>query len=451
MARSLTTNSGKEKSSGRAEEQLRSAEHRNSASLPAGVFDLHHTIGNQTVGRLLKGSMSSQLAQANRVAKSAQVSPPSDDPQTVSHAELLTRAHSDFGRPLDETVRTPLERKLGVNLSDVRVHSGQSAEAAAESLGARAYTIGSNIYLGREAHQASGQEKKRVLAHEAVHTVQQGGRPVALQGKMRVSHSEDGAEIEADRIASAALGGGTRSSSSLAPRTAMRVTPVTPSIQRDITGSKKLTNGDFDIKFKKKNGAAKGDQAVEDGKITFMPDAAAPESDSIRFVQIARDFNVTTGAEVEWTGGEAARNKMRTTEDKAKGIEPGFFLDQIHASQKQRTKKSDPAVLPYYDVTSPGTIGKRKGKTVKAATLEDAPASAGARKFSFVTSAKASDTGTWYGTVLWGFETYLDKGVAKIKGEYHSFEEGHKATTDEALKKFDEYYKNPGASTAPTK
>lgn len=451
MAKSVSTKPGKEKSSGGAEGQSRSTEHRNSVSLPASLLDLHHTIGNQTVGRLLKGNMSSQLAEVNRIAESARVSPPSDDPRTVSHAELLTRAHSECGRPLDETVRTPLERKLGVNLGRVRVHSGPSSEAAAESLGARAYTLGSNIYLGPDAHRASGQKKNRLLTHEAVHTVQQGGQPVALQGKMRVSHSDDGAEIEADRIASAALGGGTRSSSSLALRTAMRVTPVTPSIQRDITGSKKLTNGDFDINFKKKNGAAKGDKAVEDGKITFLPDAAAPESNSIRFVQIARDFNVSTGAEVEWTGGEAARNKMRTAEDKTKGIEPGFFLDQIHARQSQRTKKADPAVLPYYDVTSPGTIGKRKGKTVKAATLEDAPASAGARKFSFVTSAKASDTGTWYGTVLWGFETYLDKEVTKIKGEYYSFQEGHKATTDEALKKFDEYYKNPGASTAPTK
>jgi hypothetical protein len=71
-------------------------------------------------------------------------------------------------------------------------------------------------------------------------------------------------------------------------------------------------------------------------------------------------------------------------------------------------------------------------------------------RYLFVTAARASDTGTWYGSVSWGFEIYLDKGVAKIRGEYKSFAEGHDATTDAAIKAFDEYYRNPGASTAPT-
>jgi hypothetical protein len=96
--------------------------------------------------------------------------------------------------------------------------------------------------------------------------------------------------------------------------------------------------------------------------------------------------------------------------------------------------------------------GKRKGKTTAPAVLVDTPGSAGAVRFNFVTSAKAADTGTWYGTVLWGFETFLDKaGVTKIRNEYRSFRVWQGETTDEAIKQFGEFYQNPGASTAPTK
>lgn len=234
----------------------------------------------------------------------------------------------------------------------------------------------------------------------------------------------------------------------------MRTIPVAPSIQRDIIGTKALANGEMKIHFTKHEGAVPGDKANEDGKITFTPNAKAPESNSIRLLQIVRTTDKSSGTETDftWAGGEAARMKIMTAADAKKAVAPGFYLDQIHASQKQRTKKADPTVLPYYTETSPGTTGQRKGKTIVPATLEDTPGGPPPGRFVFATSAKASDTGVWYGTVLWGFELYLDaKGVQKIKGEYRSFREEHGATTDEALRQFNEHYKNPGASTAPTK
>jgi hypothetical protein len=53
---------------------------------------------------------------------------------------------------------------------------------------------------------------------------------------------------------------------------------------------------------------------------------------------------------------------------------------------------------------------------------------------------------------LWGFETYHNKaGVTKVKGEYKQFRNAPGATMKEALKQFDEYYKNKGSSKAPKK
>lgn len=403
---------------------------RNAALAKPSVSQLPSSIGNHAFTQLVEGRSSQ----------------PAQDP----HAALITRAAQDPGSPLEHPLRQNLERQLGADLSNVRVHQGSGSAAAAESLSARAYTIGSDIYFGAEAGRLDEAARGRLLAHEAIHSVQQGGRPVPLTGALQVSRPSDAAEVEARTAAESFSNAG---SGALALRDSLRATSVQPSIQRDIIGEKTWPGvGKFEINFKKIEGKVAGDRGVEDGKITFTPAATAAESDSIRFVQIARDFNVDTGDQFEWTGGEAPRMKMMTTKDVAKNIAGGFFLDQIHASQAQRTKKTDPTVLPYYDVTSPGTIGRRKGKTITAATLEDAPGSSGQRKFNFVTSAKAADKGFYYGTVLWGFDTFHDaKGVTKIRNEYKSFRLWQGETTDEAVRLFNEFYKNPGTKDAPTK
>jgi hypothetical protein len=362
-----------------------------------------------------------------------------------SPAELLTRAASEQGSPLDDTVRLPMEEKLGTDLGEVRVHEGPASAAAAQSIGASAYTIGSDIHLGAGALQSGSEERNRVLTHEAVHTVQQGGKSVPLEGALPVSRPSDSSEREARTLADSRTPTG-GASPALAMRDAMRVTPTRPGVQRDIgpNWTEDWALGKMEIKFKKFEGAVAG----EDGKITFTPTKKTPASKSIRFIQLARDFDVDAGAENVWTGGEAARNTIRTTADPANNVAGGFFVDQIHAVQKQRTAATDPAVLPYEDVTSPGTIGNTAGKV--PATLEDTPQSPSQDKFSFVTSAKAEDTGTYLGTVLWGFETFRDAaGAIKVKNEYHRFRLFQGETTDKALQNFDVFYKNPGTPGAP--
>jgi hypothetical protein len=306
----------------------------------------------------------------------------------------------------------------------------------------------------------AGEQQRELLVHEIVHTVQQGSRPVPLDGRVPVSSPCDPAEIEAAHIAATETKAPWRASVSptLGLRNSMPVTSTAPCIQRDIKGSKTFGSGKLEIDFKKIDGKAPGDFAGEDGKITFTPSKTAPESKSIRFVQIARttDRSAAKEKEYQWTGGESPRNKMRTADNAKKNITGGFYVDQIAASLAKRTKKADPAVLPYYDVTGPADpknkIGKRVGKTIQPAVLADRPGGPPPGRFLLVTSAKAADTGTWYGTVLWGFELYRDKkGVDKIKGEYKSFRSIQGQTTDEAIRKFDEYYRNPGTGKAPTK
>jgi len=456
MAEPMSSKSPKE-----ADEHSRLRAQRARRSQSQETASLEQTVGNRTLSQLLRTSLGNLFRRRseNRSENPLAAEAAPQQPAPASVAQLLDRAGAEPGKSLDDRVRRPLERQLGANLDHVRVHSGSASEAAAQSIDARAYTIGADIHLGLEGHCLTGRERDRLLAHEAVHTVQQGGQRVPLQGKLQVNQPGDRAEGEAKRIANmVAVERPTASgSSALALRGALRASPVVPGIQRDIVGSQKWPQGEFEIDFKKTDGKAAGDTASEDGCVTFRPSSTAPESNSIKFIQIVRTFDTSTGKDLDWTGSpEANRNKMQTSRNNAKNIAPGFYVDQVAALLSKRTKKADPAVSAFYMDTPPllagNKAGKRKGKTTAPAVLVDTPGSAGAVRFNFVTSAKAADTGTWYGTVLWGFETFLDKaGVTKIRNEYRSFRVWQGETTDEAIKQFGEFYQNPGASTAPTK
>ena len=53
------------------------------------------------------------------------------------------------GTPIPAAVRSRVEPHVGVDLGGVRVLTGPRASAAAASIGARAFTAGSTIFLGR--------------------------------------------------------------------------------------------------------------------------------------------------------------------------------------------------------------------------------------------------------------------------------------------------------------
>ena len=102
------------------------------------------------------------------VARAIKPAPPSSAPRV---ATALSRSR---GTPMPDTVRLPIEASLGADLRHVRVHQGPEAAAAAQSVGARAFTFGADIFLGaRESPLDVG-----LMAHEAAHVLQQQGKAV---------------------------------------------------------------------------------------------------------------------------------------------------------------------------------------------------------------------------------------------------------------------------------
>ena len=87
--------------------------------------------------------------------------------QTAQHA-VDTKGS---GRPLDSSVRSPIESSTGSDLGHVRVHDDSQARESAASINARAFTYGSDIWMG--PGESTGD--LRLMAHEATHVLQQGG------------------------------------------------------------------------------------------------------------------------------------------------------------------------------------------------------------------------------------------------------------------------------------
>lgn len=103
---------------------------------------------------------------------------------------------------LGSSIRRDMEQTLGHDFSDVRVHTGTQAAESARSVGATAYTVGSNVVLGDGASLA-GSAGRGLLAHELTHVVQQRQGPVdgtPAPGGIKVSDPSDRFEREADEI-----------------------------------------------------------------------------------------------------------------------------------------------------------------------------------------------------------------------------------------------------------
>jgi hypothetical protein len=82
------------------------------------------------------------------------------------------------GEPLSESVRAFFEPRFGRDFSQVRVHTGVQAAAAAHSINALAYTIGNYIVFGAGQFAPETPAGRRLLAHELTH-VRQNARGAA--------------------------------------------------------------------------------------------------------------------------------------------------------------------------------------------------------------------------------------------------------------------------------
>jgi hypothetical protein len=111
---------------------------------------------------------------------------------------------SGGGSPLDDGTRSSMESAFGQSFEDVRVHSDEQASKSAESVGANAYTVGSDVVFKSGQYDPASSSGQKTLAHELAHVVQQSSGPVDgtdAPGGIRVSDPSDRFERAADQTA----------------------------------------------------------------------------------------------------------------------------------------------------------------------------------------------------------------------------------------------------------
>ena len=91
----------------------------------------------------------------------------------------VVAAVSQGGAPLSADLRSYFEPRFGHYFSRVRIHDNAAAGAAAQSINARAFTLGRDIAFAPGEYAPGTAQGRRLLAHELAHVVQQADTPAS--------------------------------------------------------------------------------------------------------------------------------------------------------------------------------------------------------------------------------------------------------------------------------
>ncbi|MEH2056042.1 MAG: DUF4157 domain-containing protein [Nostoc sp.] len=79
------------------------------------------------------------------------------------------------GQPLADNVSNPMERAFGADFSGVKVHADAQADQLNQSIQARAFTTGQDVFFRQGEYNPGSRGGQELIAHELTHVVQQNG------------------------------------------------------------------------------------------------------------------------------------------------------------------------------------------------------------------------------------------------------------------------------------
>lgn len=100
------------------------------------------------------------------------------------------------GAPLEPATRQFMESRFGHDFGSVRIHADAQAAASAQSVGARAYTVGEDLVFNRGQYEPATPAGRHLLAHELAHVVQQGGGNGLMQRELLSAKDLDDFETD---------------------------------------------------------------------------------------------------------------------------------------------------------------------------------------------------------------------------------------------------------------
>jgi hypothetical protein len=122
-----------------------------------------------------------------------------DKSEAPAGVEQAIQSARSGGQSMDSGVRTQMESAFGADFSGVRVHNDAGADTLSQTLNARAFTTGQDIFFRQNEYNPGSSSGRELLAHELTHVAQQAGDEI--QRKLKVGQPGDKYETEADRVA----------------------------------------------------------------------------------------------------------------------------------------------------------------------------------------------------------------------------------------------------------
>jgi len=96
----------------------------------------------------------------------------------ISQQIQTTQSH---GYHLNGETKSFMESRFSTDFSAVKIHTGNYAVQSSEALGAKAFTVGNDIYFNHNKFSPTSRAGIHLLAHELTHTLQQKGRARKIQ------------------------------------------------------------------------------------------------------------------------------------------------------------------------------------------------------------------------------------------------------------------------------
>ena len=87
------------------------------------------------------------------------------------------------GQPLDAGLQRSMGQAMGADFSNVKVHANSQADQLNQSIQAKAFTSGQDVFFRQGTYNPSSQGGQELIAHELTHVVQQSGGAVQRQSE----------------------------------------------------------------------------------------------------------------------------------------------------------------------------------------------------------------------------------------------------------------------------
>ncbi|MEC4880021.1 MAG: DUF4157 domain-containing protein [Scytonema sp. PMC 1070.18] len=115
----------------------------------------------------------------------------------ASEVETSIKQARGGGQPLSDDIRQPMEQAFGTDFSGVKIHTDSRSHELNESIQARAFTTGQDIFFRQGEYSPGSHSGKELLAHELTHVVQQNGSTVQAKSISNLAKKENKVQAKA--------------------------------------------------------------------------------------------------------------------------------------------------------------------------------------------------------------------------------------------------------------